>query len=131
MTYILLIILKSSLEKEIGRLGVLKFQSGYYAYVGSVKLNFKSRISRHFSKDKKLFWHIDYLLCDVRAEIEKVFISAGAIEHKVAERLYKAGFGVVRKFGSSDCNCAGHLFYVDDPRRFEEEIKGVGFKSWV
>ncbi len=123
MTYALLIFVKSKFEKVIGKMGELRFETGYYAYVGSAKLNFMQRIKRHFSKKKKLFWHIDYLLAEDEVMIEKVFFTRKAIEHKIAMGLYESGFDVVKKFGSSDCDCPGHLFRVIDVKIFEKKME--------
>lgn len=130
MTYVLLIFLKSGVEKIIGKIGKVKFLRGYYAYVGSARLNFEHRIRRHLKREKTLFWHIDYLLSDERAKVEKIFYTNQAIEHEVAMSLYKSGFKVVKNFGSSDCNCPGHLFYVEDVKRFERLIMGMGLNKW-
>ncbi len=125
MTYVLLIFVKSNFERAIGKLGKIKFETGYYAYVGSARLNFMQRIKRHFSKKKKLFWHIDYLLAEDDVVIEKVFFTRKAIEHKIAMELYKSGFDVVKKFGSSDCDCPGHLFRVFDVGTFEKNMRKI------
>jgi sugar fermentation stimulation protein A len=122
MTYILLIFVKSNFEKLVGNLGRLRFEIGYYAYVGSAKSNFLQRIKRHLSKKKKLFWHIDYLLVENDVVVEKVFFTKKTIEHKIAKRLYESCFDVLKKFGSSDCDCPGHLFRVTNVKRFEEEV---------
>ena len=60
--YILLIDLSRSLKIRIGSLGEIYFEKGRYAYVGSAQNGLEKRIARHFSKEKKIFWHIDYLL---------------------------------------------------------------------
>ncbi len=131
MTYILLVFLSHELEKVVGKLGVIRFKSGYYAYVGSAKKNFKHRIKRHISKDKKLFWHIDYLLCDEDVMVERIFWVDDVIEHEVARILNSLGFYVIKGFGSSDCDCIGHLFYVEDVSKLEGIVRGVGFKMFL
>ncbi|MCS7230387.1 MAG: GIY-YIG nuclease family protein [Candidatus Kryptonium sp.] len=131
MTYILLIFINSEIEKVIGRLGRIKLKLGYYAYVGSAKLNFEHRIRRHLKKVKKLFWHIDYILADEKSQIESVFYTDKVVEHKVAMQLHRFGFEVVEKFGSSDCNCPGHLFYLGDKRRVEKLWLDLGFKKFL
>lgn len=131
MTYILLVFLKSEIEKVVGRLGKVKLSAGYYVYVGSARLNFEHRIRRHLTRKKKLFWHIDYLLSDAKAKVVDVFYVDEVIEHEVARSLHELGFKVVENFGSSDCSCPGHLFYVDDEKKFEGLINGIGFKSYV
>ncbi|MFN3135922.1 MAG: GIY-YIG nuclease family protein [Candidatus Kryptonium sp.] len=131
MIYILLIFVKREVDKAIGRLGVVRFNSGYYAYVGSAELNFEHRIKRHLSKKKKLFWHIDYLLNGKGVEIKKVFYLDGVFEHETAKKMLMFGFKVIKGFGSSDCNCPGHLFYIDDEKKFKSLIEKIGFKQCV
>lgn len=129
MTYVLLIYVKSEVEKIVGKLGKLRFEAGYYAYVGSAKLNFKQRIKRHFSKEKRLFWHIDYLLIERDVVIKAVFFTRKAIEHKIAKKFCEFGFDVMKRFGSSDCSCPGHLFRVLDKNVFEKKMGEIGFLS--
>ena len=119
MTYLLLIYLSDSKRIKIGRLGEIDFASGFYVYVGSAKFGIDRRVKRHLRWGKKLFWHIDYLLSVDGCEVVKVFSADAEIEHRVARDFFDAGFRVVRGFGSSDCNCLGHLFYVEDMERFE------------
>jgi len=59
--YILKLNLKKNQEIMIGKLGKIFFEKGSYYYVGSSQNNIEKRIERHFSKEKKLHWHIDYL----------------------------------------------------------------------
>jgi len=96
---------------NIGCLGKLNFKKGFYIYVGSAKKNLLSRIRRHFSKEKKIFWHIDYFLKEEGVEIKKVW-KASLEECKIAGVLSLWG-RAIKNFGSSDCKCDGHLFYVD------------------
>jgi Uri superfamily endonuclease len=122
MTYLLLIYLSENRRIKVGRLGLIDFFAGFYVYVGSAKFGVERRVKRHLKWGKKLFWHIDYLLSDDACEIVKVFSSDGQIEHDVARNFLDIGFRVVRGFGSSDCDCLGHLFYVDDLEKFENFV---------
>ena len=108
--YVLIIGLPKSAEIQVGQLGKIKFKNGFYAYVGSALGGLEARISRHFRKEKKIHWHIDYLL--VWAMIKDVYISELKecdIVKKLADYL-----PCVRGFGSSDCDCKSHLFYNED-----------------
>jgi Uri superfamily endonuclease len=69
----------------------------------------ESRVRRHLSKEKKLHWHIDYLL--ERGNITSSFYMKGdtRLECHLARGLAQ-GFESVRGFGSSDCRCKSHLF---------------------
>ena len=62
--YTLLIKIGEKIEADVGALGRVKLDEGYYLYVGSAlgPGGLKARISRHFRKSKKLKWHIDFLL---------------------------------------------------------------------
>ncbi|RLI89266.1 MAG: GIY-YIG nuclease family protein [Candidatus Altiarchaeales archaeon] len=110
-SYILLMKLDSDMAIEIGALGRINFKKGFYAYVGSALNGLEQRLRRHLSKEKKKFWHIDYFL--EKAEVMAIFIieSDRKLECKIAKELGKY-FSVIKNFGSSDCSCEGHLFYV-------------------
>ena len=60
--YCLIISLKDIQTIKIGKLGIIKFKKGCYVYVGSAMNSLEARLKRHLSDDKKLHWHIDYLL---------------------------------------------------------------------
>ena len=61
-SYILLFLLPNSKEISIGKLGRLLFKKGVYLYVGSAMNGLEQRIQRHLRTEKKIHWHIDYLL---------------------------------------------------------------------
>ncbi len=122
-SYILLIRVKNPVEIKVGKLGRIKFKAGYYAYVGSAMNSIEARVARHLRKNnKKLFWHIDYLLGNEYAEIVSVLIreSEQREECKIAQKLAEK-FQAVPKFGCSDCKCRSHLFYLGAslPRNFQ------------
>jgi sugar fermentation stimulation protein A len=107
---------------DTGSLRDVHFSRGYYAYVGSALGGLKSRLSRHFRSDKKLHWHIDYLL--QKASIIDVII--GETESKVECALAQAlssQFDSIRGFGSSDCHCRSHLFFAAEGRRIESATR--------
>ncbi len=58
----------------IGKLGNFTFPRGQYVYTGRAKTNLEQRIERHKKRDKKCFWHIDYLLMDVNVLLEDIAI---------------------------------------------------------
>jgi len=111
ISYLLKIENKKEKYIEIGSLGRLKFKKGIYVYVGSAKRNLIPRIKRHLRKEKKYFWHIDYFLKEKQVKIEKVW-KTGWEECQVATFLSRYA-ETVERFGSSDCKCKGHLFYVN------------------
>jgi len=109
--YCLIIKVKTDIIQKIGALGKIKFDKGIYVYVGSAQNNLKKRIKRHLSKNKKIRWHIDYLLKNNFVKIEKVFYKKAAKreECEIACFLEKIG-KPIKNFGCSDCNCTSHLF---------------------
>ena len=109
---------------QIGKLGEIEFRKGYYIYVGSAKRGFSKRVKRHFSRNKKLHWHVDYL--SIEAQAIEAF-RCRADEHTLAE--FASGFmESIKGFGSSDCRCHSHLFYSPTyPGRFIEEAKKLNY----
>ena len=92
---------------RIGKLGLIDFGKGYYFYVGSGGI---ARISRHLRKEKKIKWHIDYLLR--KARVIDVILSRHS-ECNTA-RLLDRHFACIKGFGCSDCHCKSHLFYMNN-----------------
>ncbi|MCW4005125.1 MAG: GIY-YIG nuclease family protein [Candidatus Bathyarchaeota archaeon] len=111
--YTLLIQVGRDVTLKIGALGEKTFVEGLYVYVGSAQRNLRQRVERHLRKEKRLFWHIDYLLNDECVEVVKVFYMRGdkAQECQVAKQIAQANESVLG-FGCSDCSCKSHLFRV-------------------
>ena len=111
--YIILAQLSRKRRITIGRLGDIQFHPGYYAYVGSAMSGLKPRLSRHLKSNKKLHWHIDYLLA--KALVKKIIVSenrnGSKIECAIARQLEKE-LDFITGFGSSDCKCKSHLFFA-------------------
>ena len=96
---------------RVGALGTFVFPAGRYIYTGSALRNFEARIARHLSRDKRLRWHIDYLLAAPGARVVRVCRAAeGECELNVATR----GAVIVPGFGAGDCRagCGSHLKYI-------------------
>lgn len=117
--YLLLLRLEDRSKIRVGRLGEIQFDSGYYAYIGSAMGGLRQRILRHLRNEKKLHWHIDYLL--EKANVSNVIVceSGNRIECDIASKVAEE-YQVIDRFGSSDCKCPGHLFY--SPFNFIEKI---------
>lgn len=110
--YLLYLHLPNSCSLKVGALGTLFFKSGYYIYVGRAKRNLRQRVERHFRKNKRIRWHIDYLL--ERAEIVDVLFSETLDECRIAREIsVLRGSSVVKHFGASDCRCCGHLVQLE------------------
>ena len=113
--YQLLIYLPKDAWIAIGKKGKFRFPKGYYIYTGSALNGLEKRVERHLKKDKKHFWHIDYLL-DF-ASIKKVFLFTNGKFDECGlnlKMLEKSGAKIVMpKFGSSDCGCPAHLVFFE------------------
>lgn len=122
-TYCLIIELKKDSVISVGKLGRLNFKRGYYVYVGSALNSIDARIKRHLKKEKKLFWHVDYLLNSPNASIKEVILerSPDKWECVIAGEISKKGI-LSDKFGCSDCKCDSHLFYF---KKYSESEKQV------
>ena len=117
-TYCLIIHVKNNSNISIGKLDKIKFKKGYYIYVGSALNSLNTRIKRHLSENKKIHWHVDYLLNSEKSKILDVIYveSSNKWECVVAQELTEIGTGV-RGFGCSDCKCDSHLFYLKQPEK--------------
>ncbi len=105
------------------------FKKGDYIYIGSAKGCLEVRLRRHLKKDKKSFWHIDYLLENKKTKILQIWIIPKSIECKTAYVFNEEHTcEIVKKgFGSSDCKCVSHLFYIKNKERIEKFLKEIGF----
>ena len=114
-TYCLIIEVGKDSTISVGRLGQLPFKKGFYIYVGSALNSLESRVKRHLSSDKKLHWHVDYLLLNSSSKIKEVIYSIGEekIECSLAAFISDKSSPVAR-FGCSDCKCGSHLFYFKE-----------------
>ena len=119
--YTLLILVREAVEVNVGNLGHHPFKRGFYTYTGSALgkngMNLKHRIERHLSNNKKMHWHIDYLLCSKEALIIGVIYSAlgKELECIISKKIEDADFSeiVMEGFGSSDCrsDCRAHFHH--------------------
>lgn len=115
--YVLVIDLKKKLDIKVGKLGMTVFTPGKYLYIGRAKQYLNGRLKRHLRKDKKNFWHIDYLLRF--AHIEEIWIKRHFFDecHTAATilSLCKDDSFPILGFGSSDCRCPSHLIHLTGP----------------
>lgn len=122
-SYILVLFNTNQKRIQIGKLGLLKFEQGYYCYVGSaLKGKLIARVRRHISPSslKKTHWHIDYLLAFPDIRIIKLILIPSSFREEciLAQTIKKLSIDEVHGFGSSDCNCNSHLFYFGDNEPF-------------
>jgi Uri superfamily endonuclease len=128
--YVLIIHLENNITVNIGALGKRTFKKGMYAYVGSAQKNLEQRVQRHLRKEKKKFWHIDYLLDSNAARIVKVLHkqASKAEECRLANDLSLTSEPVIG-FGCSDCHCKSHFFHVGNYRFMSEYMRVLNVET--
>ena len=118
-TYALILGADCHLEIQVGKLGALRVEPGFYVYTGSAlgPGGLGPRVARHCREEKTLRWHIDYLR--VVAQVIEVWCKEGTDRQ---ECLWGDTFARMKDvtipvdgFGASDCACRSHLFRF--PRR--------------
>lgn len=111
VTYQLWIQVARPLMIPVGSLGVCFFPAGAYCYTGSARRNLEARIARHLRQEKKLRWHVDYLLTAPGVSVVRVTRST---QPECQENQAVGGQVVVPGFGASDCgrHCGSHLRYL-------------------
>ncbi|WP_414468657.1 GIY-YIG nuclease family protein [Methanobacterium sp. ACI-7] len=122
-TYCLIIKLSKNSIISVGKLEKLDFKKGYYVYVGSALNSIDARVKRHLKSEKKLFWHIDYLLNSPKTSIKEIILERSPYkwECKIAEEVSKKG-KLIDKFGCSDCSCNSHLLYFKNFENTKEVV---------
>lgn len=115
-TYALVIHSQVKQNLPVGRFGSCYFPPGYYIYSGSALGGLKGRLQRHFRRDKRLHWHIDYLLNHAKIIGVWYFISEERLECKWNDMVAGLPGAVphIHGFGSSDCRCRTHLTYFSE-----------------
>ncbi|MBN1580584.1 MAG: GIY-YIG nuclease family protein [Anaerolineae bacterium] len=115
-TYCLVVRLDQFAQIRVGALGTFDFLCGWYIYVGSAMGpgGLRARLARHSRSDKRLHWHIDYLLAE--GTLEATWQMASSEKHECVWAKAVIGLPGARipalGFGSSDCRCPSHLVYL-------------------
>ncbi|MFO1402296.1 MAG: GIY-YIG nuclease family protein [Steroidobacteraceae bacterium] len=109
-SYQLLIEVAAPLRVCVGRLGTFDWPAGRYVYTGSARRQLEARLARHQRPDKRLRWHIDYLLQAPGVRIARIRRSG---REECSWNQATPGTIPVRGFGASDCRagCGSHLKY--------------------
>ncbi|AHL22588.1 GIY-YIG nuclease family protein [Thermococcus nautili] len=110
-------------EKRIRTKGKsFELKPGYYVYVGSAMNSLEKRVARHFRREKKLHWHIDYLLKE--AELLRAYLipSEVKLEEELSREVSKFG-EPVPGFGAGDVKVSTNLYrFEDEP---DEVLRGI------
>ena len=143
--YTIVLFLDRAHEIEVGSLGIVQFVEGYYSYTGSARgpgglkrLDRHKRVLQGASSVRR--WHIDYLLPYTSMVEAAVTRTSADLECRIARRI-GSELKVVPHFGSTDCQCPGHLHFsinldqiqdvVRRAHQFNETLTGEdsGYKS--
>jgi Uri superfamily endonuclease len=134
-TYVLVLSSRSTDLIQIGRLGALQLQSGFYVYVGSAlgPGGVRARLAHHLKLSRRLHWHIDYLRAHTSFEEIWYCLDTRRLEHVWAKRIGLAEGASVPLvgFGSTDCRCASHLFFFRQrlSRERFRQLLGKGIRT--
>jgi len=120
-TYALVLSCASTARIQVGRLGMMQLQRGYYVYLGSAlgPGGLHARIAHHQKLARRPHWHIDYLRAYTRLQSVWLNYDGKRHEHEWAEAMQKVEGATIPLpgFGSSDCRCTSHLcFFKHSPR---------------
>lgn len=110
-SYLILLHLPRAVRVQVGSLGEIPFRAGYYLYAGTARRGLTKRVERHLRKGTALHWHIDYLKAHADKCTAIPIRTSAHLEHELAEAVGRIADGCVAAFGSSDCDCPGHLFF--------------------
>lgn len=127
-TYALIAALEQDVTITVGRLARFSFPAGCYLYAGSARGGLVQRVRRHVRREKRLRWHIDYLL--EHAEVMEVWYKREEQTHEclwaAAARALPRSSTVARGFGSSDCRCPTHLVHFPSQPSLARFRQGLG-----
>jgi len=120
---------------RVGALGEIAFRKGWHIYVGSaLGSGGLARLERHIAlshnKDKRPTWHVDNLSTSPAFSLR--YTVHAQTEVRLECRLAGAlGNENVPGFGSSDCDCASHLFYRrrNPLREVETAFRSLGLTA--
>jgi Uri superfamily endonuclease len=112
-TYALLLRAEEAQSLEVGALGSMTVQPGWYIYVGSAfgPGGLQARVRRHARGDGALHWHVDYLRAVTT--LAAVWYTHDPERRECTWATILREWGSARVpmdgFGASDCDCPAHL----------------------
>ena len=114
-TYALIFSCASNACIQIGRLGTMPLQRGYYVYVGSAlgPGGLRARIAHHQKLSAQPHWHVDYLRAHTKLHAVWLNYDGKRHEHEWARAMQEERGATIPlpRFGASDCRCASHLYF--------------------
>jgi len=127
--YLLIMTLLKNTSVMVGKREVIYFRKGCYVYVGSALNGLDHRIQRHLKTDKKIHWHIDYLLPFTKI-VEILYKENNQKEECIIAQFLERNFASIPGFGCSDCSCESHLFY-DPSKEIMKVVKNLQMRSYL
>jgi sugar fermentation stimulation protein A len=104
---------------NVGSLGDVRLDKGWYVYAGSARGGLSRRLARHGRRirRKAIRWHIDFLRTEARAVRAFPIHTRHDLECRLAQDVAAISAEMVPRFGCSDCSCPSHLFrFLGDPQ---------------
>ena len=123
-TYLLVLAASQPQAVQVGRLGQIELQPGYYLYIGSAfgSGGIRSRVKHHARIAARPHWHLDYIRPFL--SLQSIWYSHDTVPRECAWAASLAGKSTISEplpgFGASDCVCATHLFYQACQPRFAD-----------
>ncbi|MFW9977251.1 MAG: DUF123 domain-containing protein [Candidatus Thorarchaeota archaeon] len=130
--YSLIIYIPERLSIKVGARQEETFDDGYWVYIGSAQgkgsTTIENRLRRHFRREKKMHWHIDYLLDSNVTLLDAIWSESKEnqecklIEQLLATHRFSLG---PRSFGAGDCKqgCGSHILRVNDGKNPSKRIE--------
>lgn len=122
-TYALILYSEHAFKLEVGKLGNMTGDAGYYIYCGSAfgPGGVAARVKHHLKITERPHWHIDYLRKLLRLSEVWYCYDSQKREHDWSSILasYPNASMPMYGFGSSDCSCETHLIYLPDQPQFK------------
>lgn len=119
-----LAIRSDDIKIEVGSIGEIEFERGWYGYIGSSRNSNFTRLKRHkevsMNNKNTKHWHIDYLNSNKNTKLSGAYITQSARECVVSESI---NLDIIKEFGCSDCNCKSHLKYHPSTNKFTEYVR--------
>lgn len=134
-TYMLILRAPRSASVRVGSGGDVSVEPGWYLYVGSAMGGLWQRVRRHLASEKRLRWHIDYLL--QVTQVEEVWFRLGGprTECDWARALARVEqFSPFGAMGASDCACRTHVYRCErkpDPAWLGDDPSFGELQRWI
>ena len=115
-TYCLLFHARQAASVQVGRLGRLDIECGYYFYIGSAfgPGGVRARVRHHAAISHRPHWHLDYIRPALHLQTVWYSIDSTRYEHRWADNLRHTLSLTIPLIGlgASDCACDSHFFYT-------------------